>query len=169
MRTGSFTSTSVLLVVSLASLVSCAASDTNRPLDAAGGGGIPVSPELVGMWLSRAPAGEVPQPFVVVYFRGEAGWHDRAWESDFRRTPLRVSLSSEEVGLVVEQVDDTVVRIQGRRIDLASGNVFLVSGLPDDSRIETVGRVEVVMKADSVPVLEVLAGQPEIRRAVGAK
>src|SRR6185503_18295226 len=60
----------------------CAYASAEEPkkFDVAGWGGLPLSDSVTSLWLNGPNEGARPQPLLMVYFRGQPGWHKRDWK-----------------------------------------------------------------------------------------
>lgn len=146
--------------------------DAQQVQGVTGVGAFPISESVTALWLLGEPRGGRAQPVVMVYYRGQAGWHDRKWvsKSDFGETTGLAKLSSADLELVIEYGSGGAdVKVQGQRVDLKSANVFLVSPIGDPTRkpaVESVGFVAFTVPADANPALHVLATNRPIAEKV---
>src|SRR5689334_7112231 len=89
-----------------------------------GVGAFPLSSTTVSMWLLGGSATGNPQPIVLVYFNGPAGWHQRPWESKFegnirKEERATYQLVSSTVTLeIVVSADRKSVLVQGQEFQL---------------------------------------------------
>ena len=140
----------------------------NDNLTVVGWGGFPLSDRLTSLWLTNGePVNGVPQPLVLVYYLGEPGWHNRKWDvqSEFGQFSSFIKLVSEGLTLSIEYAGGDKAKVQGKAVDIASANVYLVSqvdGLPKDISVRPVGRIQTPIP-DGVPAgAFVLKNNPEI-------
>ena len=127
---------------------------------------MPLSPEVIALWLSRGAHGDTPQPFVMVYYKGSAAWHERSWQvaDDYGTAPSFIRMTSPALTLSVEESAEGIVRIQGKVVDLAAANIFLVERIDSSSAVQIVplGRLRDPIPAGVIPPRFVLSAQREV-------
>ena len=137
-----------------------------------GGGAYPLTPEVAALWLSRGgKAGETPQPFVMVFYAGPSGWHDKQWQvaDDYGNPPSFIKMTSPELTLSLEESADGVIRIQREVVDLSVANIFQVrqiDGQMSAVQVIPVGWLRLPIPADAIPPVFVLDSQREIAARV---
>jgi hypothetical protein len=146
--------------------------DEWKRFDVSGWGGLPLSDTVTALWLDGPKIGSRPDPLLMVYFRGPAGWHNRKWDSDahFGSSPAWIRLTSPDLSLSIE-FDKPFKRmaVQGEPVDLKEANVFLVSPVGvsgSKATVQALGFVSLDMPADATPPLVVFERRPDIKRAV---
>jgi hypothetical protein len=164
-------------LVALALLHSVAASPgQGERID--GYGGFPLSEQVTALWLNGAATKGRPQPVIMVYYRGAAGWHDRGWTIDGKwntegkasDAPSFIRLGSPDLDLSIEcGGPDGGAKVQGKRVDLSKANVYLAAPVGDKGQ-ETVvlalGKIRFEVPEEANPAVHVLDSHPDIAAQV---
>ena len=160
--------TALLICGSIASTF----ANESRKTEIVGQGAFPVSAEVSSLWLNGPSAGARPQPVIMVFYRGPAGWHDRKWQIDAKvlETPSHVSLKSPDLELSIEYGSGGHgVKVQGQDVDLKMSNVYLVTPVAQSGTspsISGLGLIQFDVPKDANPAMYVLQSNPEIARRV---
>jgi hypothetical protein len=146
-----------------------------------GYGGFPISDQVTALWLNGRSVKGRPQPVIMVYYRGAAGWHNREWKIDGKwntdgkalDTPAFIRFGCPDFDLSIELGGaDGSAKVQGREVDVSQANVYLAApiGNKGDKAQATVvtglGKILFEVPEGANPALHVLESRPDLAAQV---
>ena len=141
-----------------------------RPI---GAGSFPVAFTCASAWFAHHADENQKLVTVLVYMNGSAGWNRQAtdfkWEVN--GDPATIVMSVGATKIRVEYSASTGrVEIQGSNYDLASSNVFVVSGIDTPKpQVKALGIHDLSFAGDDVPALALLRKDAEVWAAVSGR
>jgi len=127
---------------------------------------------LASAWFNeRVSGGSKTLPFLI-YFKGEAGWHEGQSHTQFTTagTPVVIDIHTARFRLLVRYWPDrSVVKLFGRVVNIDEANVILVSGFGDSKRsivVIPLGRFDLTVPTEAIPSVYLIEHSEDIRIAV---
>ncbi|HXN98313.1 MAG TPA: tetratricopeptide repeat protein [Candidatus Acidoferrales bacterium] len=141
-----------------------------RPI---GAGAFPVSFTLASAWFADHADAKRKNVTLLVYFEGTAGWQHQPTKFNWvvNQSPANIQMSVGKTEILVRYWSDSGdVEIQGTKVNLSGGNVFLVRGI-DSAKplVKALGTQDLSFSVDENPPVALLKRSPDVWAALSGK